>query len=117
MSDINLKPCPFCGRSAMYCNKRGVFTGKSTGKYVTCSNDRCIPFPQFFTVANWNARPIEDTLRARVAELEHKLVDLSEADPYSFNWMEKHLVNMLKARERIHELEKQVQLLLENKDK
>lgn len=55
-----LKPCPLCG--AMPTVFRGV--------NVSCSTLGCLLQENTVSVERWNARPIEDKLRARIAELE-----------------------------------------------
>lgn len=64
---INLKPCPFCGGndivyeealSVTYCNDCGGELDEGFG-------------------SDWNTRPIEDALRARIAELEAEIERLT----------------------------------------
>ena len=79
MSD-ELKPCPFCGQGADL-----VFNGHAgrspTGKewWIECHNDECLydngvhSFESASAaIRAWSTRPIEDALRARVAELEER---------------------------------------------
>lgn len=85
MSD-ELKPCPFCGEVPDV-NNPATFHREVGDRWarVVC----CIEGPEirsgFYTpleewkdeaIAAWNERPIEDALRARIAELEKKLQDL-----------------------------------------
>ena len=67
---INLKPCPFCGGndivyeealSVTYCNDCGGELDEGFG-------------------SDWNTRPIEDALNARIAELEGKIDQLTAHD-------------------------------------
>ena len=60
-----LKPCPFCGEPA----------DDRYNRLAKCSNKSClmnhwIDDEDFFIDDDWNTRPIEDALRARIAELE-----------------------------------------------
>ena len=63
MSD-ELKKCPFCGSEAKV-ELRDIQTG------VECTNRRCITntFVQP-TYDQWNTRPLEDALQARIDKLE-----------------------------------------------
>ena len=60
-----LKPCPFCGEPA----------DDRYNRLAKCSNKSClmnhwVDDEDFFIDDDWNTRPIEDALRARIAELE-----------------------------------------------
>lgn len=57
-----LKPCPFCGGDARTMEMFG-------GTFVTCGNVNCALDVEV-TRLTWNTRPVEDALRARIAELE-----------------------------------------------
>jgi len=60
-----LRPCPFCGNEPVV-----------EGNLVACNNLNCPTHdnywtdPMIFTCDQWNNRPIEDALNARIAELE-----------------------------------------------
>jgi len=59
-----LKPCPFCGRQPY-----------ESGGYVSCHTELCLANadyhePAIGPITDWNTRPIEDALNARIAELE-----------------------------------------------
>ena len=55
-----LKPCPFCGSLAV-----------GTEQEVCCSDTQCpTSYHEVLTLAEWNHRPIEDALQARIDELE-----------------------------------------------
>ncbi len=54
-----LKPCPFCGGTKI-CTEKGI----NLNYCDNCSAES--------NVEHWNTRPIEDALRARIAELEEK---------------------------------------------
>jgi hypothetical protein len=54
------KLCPFCGKPALI-----------SGQIASCSDENCEMFyVQLLDTETWQTRPIEDGLRARVAELE-----------------------------------------------
>jgi len=58
-----LKPCPFCGRQPY-----------ESGGYVSCHTELCLANadyhePAIGPITDWNTRPIEDALNARIAEL------------------------------------------------
>lgn len=61
MSD-ELKPCPFCGNSAVLVNKDGIIDDPL--EWVSCIEDSCMPVPIRFSKGAWNTRPIEDVLTA-----------------------------------------------------
>ena len=52
-----LKPCPFCGGTNI-CTEKGI----NLNYCDSCSAEA--------NIEHWNNRPIEDALRARIAELE-----------------------------------------------
>ena len=58
MSEI-LKPCPFCGAMPIGHDDRYM-----------CSTPGCVMQEDTISAEYWNTRPIEDELRARIAELE-----------------------------------------------
>ena len=65
-----LKPCPFCGGEAFYIKIMGnyekpheIYCSKCDGAITEGRSEKQV-------VTNWNTRPIEDELRARIAELE-----------------------------------------------
>lgn len=71
-----LKPCPFCGNEPVV-----------EGNLVACNNLNCPTYdnywtdPMIFTCDQWNTRPIEYALNARIAELEaviDQLIEVSE---------------------------------------
>ena len=90
MSEI--KPCPFCGEVPKITgdpDSEEYIRGYSMG-FIECRNDSCPMLGNFImaptqkeATAVWNNRPIEDALRARIAELEAKLrwIPVSERLP------------------------------------
>ena len=69
-----LKPCPFCGSPAYSYHDNCIdFAG------VKCDLGGCVCADILITENNWNTRPIEDALTARIAELEAHIAAL-EAD-------------------------------------
>ena len=64
-----LKPCPFCGNQA----ERTLL-----GKY-TCSVKKCPGYFVECSLKDWNTRPIEDALNARIAELEAEVAELRKS--------------------------------------
>ena len=70
----NLRPCPFCGGQALTktffdCDDLEYMPLDIIEPEVTCENERCIN-GWWLSPNDWNTRPIEDELRARIAELE-----------------------------------------------
>jgi len=71
-----LKPCPFCGSEA------GTYKFILPGEIVWlayCPNENCHFSHRTASLAAWNARPIEDALNERIAELEAFIDQLIEA--------------------------------------
>ena len=66
-----LKPCPFCGGMP----KVNDWTLKGiTDKRCFCDNEKCpVYLSKTIAIDDWNTRPIEDALNARIAELEAEL--------------------------------------------
>ena len=73
-----LKPCPFCGSPAYSYHDNCIdFAG------VKCDLGGCVCADILITENNWNTRPIEDALNARIAELEgaQRWIPVSERLP------------------------------------
>lgn len=64
-----LRPCPFCGTLPQA--NAWIFRGISETRYF-CPNQECPLSVRTVTLEEWNTRPIEDALEARIAELEEK---------------------------------------------
>jgi hypothetical protein len=63
-----LRPCPFCGEMPKVNNwtLKGI-----TDKRCFCDNENCpVYLSKTIAIDDWNTRPIEDALTARIAELE-----------------------------------------------
>jgi len=70
-----LKPCPFCGSPAYSYHDNCIdFAG------VKCDLGGCVCADILITENNWNNRPIEDALNARITELEGKIDQLTAHD-------------------------------------
>ena len=73
-NQYGLEPCPFCGSSVVSINVDGAY------RWVECGNSDCLASAKAFlfihdagnadyiVANNWNTRPIEDALRAQLAE-------------------------------------------------
>ena len=61
-----LRPCPFCGAMPM----------GEDDRYM-CSTLGCVMQEDTISAKDWNTRPIEDALRARIAELEAEIYQLT----------------------------------------
>ncbi len=73
-----LKPCPFCG-----CEPTSSDEFDDEVLFYGCTKDIDCPLydAPFVNMANWNNRPIEDALNARIAELEglvDKLIEIGD---------------------------------------
>jgi len=87
-----LKPCPFCGSEA------GTYKFILPGEIVWlayCPNENCHFSHRTASLAAWNARPIEDALNERIAELEterdqakNELADIRKMVTVSKNYSE-----------------------------
>lgn len=74
---IELKPCPFCGQAPIVVTKEYKLSQTIMAENdITCDNDSCIMWPRFYTLDDWNTRPIEDQLRAALAASEARAVQL-----------------------------------------
>lgn len=91
-----LKPCPFCGTLPQA--NAWIFRGISETRYF-CPNQECPLSVRTVTLEEWNTRPIEDALNARIAELELRL------DVYNGNMYDVVVDELDKANARIAELE------------
>lgn len=91
-----LKPCPFCGGEAI----TTAFFDADDFDYmpievndcdaeVTCKNERCIN-GWWLSPKDWNTRPIEDELRARIAEMEEALEHVIEVGNYGWDVIRKY---------------------------
>jgi len=80
-----LKPCPFCGGMP----KVNDWTLKGiTDKRCFCDNEKCpVYLSKTIAIDDWNTRPIEDALNARIAELEaeRRWIPVSERLPEKGN--------------------------------
>jgi len=72
MSD--LKPCPFCGSSNTTLDYYEISCPQELGTIVVCND--CGASAK--SIVDWNTRPIEDALNARIAELEAENERLSQ---------------------------------------
>ena len=68
-----IKNCPFCGQQPKETKYREF--GKNPREYFLyhCPNEECPSYftkPGSMTAEDWDNRPIEDALNARIAELE-----------------------------------------------
>lgn len=59
-----LKPCSFCGGVPVVMT---MYSGGGLSKFVACLNCHS---GTSLSIVEWNTRPIEDALRARIEELE-----------------------------------------------
>lgn len=76
MTDIKLKPCPFCGEMPKVNNwtLKGI-----TDKRCFCDNEKCpVYLSKTIAIDDWNTRPIEDALNACIAELERRAARAKE---------------------------------------
>jgi len=92
-----LRPCPFCGEMPKVNNwtLKGI-----TDKRCFCDNENCpVYLSKTIAIDDWNTRPIEDALTARIAELELRL------DVYNSNMYDVVVDENAKANKRIAELE------------
>ena len=70
-----LKLCPFCGTLPQA--NTWIFRGISETRYF-CPNPECPHSVRTVTLEEWQTRPIEDALTARIAELEAENTELKE---------------------------------------
>jgi len=86
-----LRPCPFCGSEAIIKTNTGNIETASWF-WGECKNDEC----EYINISpcktqeqaetDWNTRPVEEALQARIAELEKQvewhLFDIDNVDTY-----------------------------------
>ena len=70
-----LKACPFCGSSNTTLDYYEISCPQELGTIVVCND--CGASAK--SIVDWNTRPIEDALNARIAELEAHIAALEEA--------------------------------------
>ena len=70
----NLRPCPFCGAMPIGHDDRYM-----------CSTPGCVMQEDTISAENWNTRPIEDALNARIAELEELVDELVDSGDNLFD--------------------------------
>ena len=75
-----LKPCPFCNIPPA--SKTSKIDGK---EYYSCLDADC-PNGSWFIADEWNTRPIEDALNARIAELEAEIETMKRQLAYLESW-------------------------------
>ena len=71
-----LRPCPFCGTLPQA--NTWTLHGISETRYF-CPNPECPHSVRTVTLEQWNTRPIEDALQARIVELNGFINQLIEA--------------------------------------
>jgi Lar family restriction alleviation protein len=78
-----LKPCPFCGGEAAYTQILGNYGRPHEVYCSTCDGGITEGRSKDGVIHNWNNRPIEDALTARIAELEaeQRWIPVSERLP------------------------------------
>lgn len=64
-----LKPCPFCGSEAVT-----DYQLLALPKYTMCSFEHCELHDVAILIREWNSRPLEAALQARIEELEKAAV-------------------------------------------
>lgn len=95
---MNLRPCPFCGGVAEYEDNEfysGLFCQKCGYGWNAEDGEEQI-------ISDWNTRPIEDALTARITDLERELAAarerertlekrISEVEPWLASYLRKHI--------------------------
>ena len=67
-----LKPCPFCGSSNTTLDYYEISCPQELGTIVVCNDCGA----SATSIVDWNTRPIEDALNARIAECESALISM-----------------------------------------
>ena len=79
-----LKKCPFGGGEAAYTQILGNYERPHEVYCSTCDGGITEGRSKDGVIHNWNTRPIEDALKARIAELEAVIDQLIEAGEKMF---------------------------------
>lgn len=69
-----LQPCPFCGSSNTTLDYYEISCPQELGTIVVCNDCGA----SATSIVDWNTRPIEDALNARIAALKSENVNLSK---------------------------------------
>lgn len=116
----NLKPCPFCGSEAIIKTNTGNIETASWF-WVECKNDEC----EYINISpcktqeqaetDWNTRPLEDALQARIAELDKEIetwkagnklmCDTAMKQNHEFRLTMRYANETIELKKRIEELE------------
>ena len=80
---IELKKCPFCGGEAAYIQILGNYERPHEVYCSTCDGGITEGRSKDGVIHNWNNRPIEDALNARIAECESALISMVNQFFYS----------------------------------
>ena len=76
---MNLKSCPFCGQPVHLDYEYGSYVIHQASK-KDCRHGRI-----FMRAEEWNNRPIEDTLRQRIKELELEIESIKQEQTCTTN--------------------------------
>ena len=99
---VELLPCPFCGEMPKVndWSLHGI-----TEQRCFCDNDKCpVYLSKTIAICDWNTRPIEDALNARIAELEGFNDQLIEAGNEMYEesyWYENKWQALVKKRKEV----------------
>ena len=104
-----IRPCPFCGSSNTTLDYYEISCPQELGTIVVCND--CGASAK--SIVDWNTRPIEDALNARIAELEKRTAELHYANTACMEM--KHELDRLNA-ELLELNDKAVFIKFENED-
>ena len=79
-----LKPCPFCGSSNTTLDYYEISCPQELGTIVVCNDCGA----SATSIVDWNTRPIEDALNARIAKLRKALIRIKEEYYSNGTWEE-----------------------------
>ena len=115
MSD-ELEKCPKCGEYAVKVNKYGAL--RPNGKYVTCRDEFCMPYAEFYSPAAWNnmakrEKALKARIDAEIKQLKSSAGELAVCGAHAVNALASDTNIMLALNARLSEKDAEIARLKE----